>query len=51
MYLFIYHTDMFRLFPTHYQGAYYIVQQKNNVYILQDTVVYISVLQFLFTTC
>jgi hypothetical protein len=44
MYLFIYRTVMFRLIPTHYQGACYMVQLKNNVYIFQDTVIYISVL-------
>jgi hypothetical protein len=51
MYVFIYHTDMFRLFLSHHQGACYMVQWKNNVYILQDTIIYISVLQFQFTIC
>jgi hypothetical protein len=37
---------MFWLYPIHHQGACYKVQQKNNVYIFQDTVIYISVLQF-----
>ena len=46
IYLFIYRTHMFRLFPSHHQGACYMVQRKNNVYIFQDTVIYISVLQF-----
>ena len=44
IYLFIYRRDMFQLFPSHHQGACYMVQQKNNVYIFQDTVIYISVL-------
>jgi hypothetical protein len=42
IYLFIYRTDMFRLFPSHHQGACYMVQRKNNVYVFQDTVIYIS---------
>ena len=47
---FIYRTDMFRLFPSHHQGACYMVQLKNNnVHIFQDTVIYISNLQFQFT--
>jgi hypothetical protein len=29
---------MFRLFPSNHQGACYMVQRKNNVYIFQDTV-------------
>jgi hypothetical protein len=33
---FIYRTYMFRLFPSHHQGACYMVQRKNNVYIFQD---------------
>jgi hypothetical protein len=33
---------MFRLFPSHNQGACYMVQRKKNVYIFQDTVIYIS---------
>jgi hypothetical protein len=51
MYLCIYRTDIFRLFPSHHQRACYMVQQKNNVYILQYTVIYISVYQFQFTMC
>jgi hypothetical protein len=51
IYLFIYRTDMFRLFLSHHQSACYIVQRKNNVYTFQDTVVYISVLQFQCTMC
>ena len=31
--------------------ACYVVQRKNNVYVFQDTVVYISVLQFQFIMC
>ena len=46
IYLFIYRTDMFRLFSSHHQGACNMVQRKNNVYIFQDTV-----LQFKFTMC
>jgi hypothetical protein len=42
---------MFRLFPNHHQGACYMVQRKNNVYIFQDTVIYISVLQLQFNIC
>ena len=34
---------MFRLFPSHHQGAFYMIQRKNNVHISQDTVIYISV--------
>ena len=49
IYFFIYRTDMFRLFPSHHQCACYMVQRKNNVYNLQDTFIYISVLQFQFT--
>ena len=51
IYLFIYRTDMFRLFPSHRQSSCYMVQRKNNVYIFQGTVIYISVLQFQFTMC
>ena len=51
MYLFIYRTDMFRLFPSHNQGACYMVQRMKNVYIFQDTVTYVSVLQFKSTMC
>jgi non-ribosomal peptide synthetase component E (peptide arylation enzyme) len=54
IYLFIYRTDMFRLFPSHHQGACYMVQRKNNVCIFQDITSYlhyISVLQFQFTMC
>ena len=51
IYLFIYHTDMFRLFPSHHQGAYYMVERKNNVYIFQDTFIYVSVLRFQFIMC
>ena len=50
IYLFIYRADMFRLLPSHLQGAYYMIQQ-NIVYIFQDIVIYISVLQFEFTVC
>jgi hypothetical protein len=42
---------MFRLFPSHHQGACYMAQRKKNVYIFQDTVIYIRVLQFQFTMC
>jgi hypothetical protein len=42
IYLFIYCTYMFRLFSSHHQGACYTVQRKNNVYILQYTVIYIT---------
>jgi hypothetical protein len=41
IYLFIYRTNMFRLFCSHHQGACYMVQWKNNMYIFQDTVIYI----------
>ena len=34
---------MFRLFPSHYQGACYMVQRKNSLYIFQDKVIYLSV--------
>ena len=34
---FIQRTDMFRLFPSHLQGACYMVQRKNNVFIIQDS--------------
>ena len=51
IYLFIYRTDMFRLFPSHHDGACYTVQRKKNFYIFQDTVIYISVIQFQFTMC
>ena len=40
IYLFIYRTDMFRLFRSHHQGASCMVERKNNVYISQDTVIY-----------
>ena len=42
---------MLRLFPSHDQGACYMVQRKNNVYISQDTVIYISVFQLQFIIC
>ena len=51
IYLFINRTDMFLLFPSRHQGACYMVQRKNNVYIFQDTVINISVLQLQFITC
>jgi hypothetical protein len=51
MYLFNNRTDMFLLFPSRHQGACYMVQQKNSVYIFQDTVIYISVLQLQFIMC
>ena len=51
IYLLIHRTDIFRLFPSHIHGACYMVQRKNNVYIFQDTVIYISVFQFRFTMC
>jgi hypothetical protein len=38
--LFIYRTDMFRLFPSHHRGACYMVQRKKNVYIFTDRVIY-----------
>ena len=41
---------MFRRFPSNHQGACYMAQRKNNVYIFQDTVIYISAVQFQFTT-
>ena len=40
---------MFWLFRGHSQGACYMVQWKNAVYIFQVTVIYIIVLQFQFT--
>jgi hypothetical protein len=43
IYLFIYRTDTFRLFSSHHQGACYLVQRKNNVYIFQGAIIYISV--------
>jgi hypothetical protein len=45
MYLFIYRTDMFRLFPSHHQGACYMAQRKNILYVFQDTIIYINILQ------
>jgi hypothetical protein len=51
IYLFIYRTGMFWPFLSHHYVACYVVQRKNNVYILQDTVIYISALQFQFTIC
>jgi hypothetical protein len=51
IYLFIYRNGMFLLLPIHRQGACYMVQRKNNVYIFQDTVIYISGIQFQFTMC
>ena len=51
IYLCIYHTNMFRLFFSHDQEACYMVQQKNNVHIFQDTVIDIRVFQFQFTVC
>jgi hypothetical protein len=44
IYLYIYCIDRFQLFCSHW-GACYMVQQKNNVYIFQDTVIYIRVLK------
>jgi hypothetical protein len=38
---------MFRLFYSHHLGACYMSQRKNNVYIFQDTVIYINILRFL----
>jgi hypothetical protein len=49
IYLFIYRTDMFLLFPSHHQGASCMVQRRNNVCIFQYTIIYISVLQLQFT--
>jgi hypothetical protein len=43
---FIYCTDVFWLFPGNSQGACYMVQWKNTVYIFQDTFIYVIVLQF-----
>jgi hypothetical protein len=51
IYIFIYRTYIFRLFPSHHQNACYMVQRKNNVYIIQDKIISISVLQAQFTVC
>ena len=37
---------MCRLFPSHNQGACYVEQRKNNAYIFEITVIYVSLLQF-----
>jgi hypothetical protein len=37
---------MFRLFPSHHQGACDMIERVNNVYVFQDTVIYISVHSF-----
>jgi hypothetical protein len=44
IYLFIYRSDMFRLFPSHHQGACYTAQRMNSVYIskIQFTLVFLS---------
>jgi hypothetical protein len=41
--IYLFTTSTFRLFPSHHQSAY-VAQRKNNVYIFQDAVIYISVL-------
>ena len=48
-YIYLFTTPTFRIFPSHHQSACYVAQRKNNVYIFQDAVIYISVLQFQFT--
>ena len=51
IYLCIYRTDMFRLFPSHLQGVVIWYNVREQCVCFQDTVIYVSVLQLQFIRC